>query len=61
MIEIEPFYEEKLKNKIRKSKWKEEHPELEEILKKKIKRGAELWNYVSDFLCKRENNEYAED
>lgn len=44
MIEIEPHYEEKLKNKIRKNKWKEEHPELEEILKKRIKRGAELWN-----------------
>ncbi|CAD8149614.1 unnamed protein product [Paramecium pentaurelia] len=57
LIEIEPLQEEKLKNKIRKNKWKEEHPELEEVLRKKIKRGAELWNQVQDFLCKRENND----
>ncbi|CAD8152675.1 unnamed protein product [Paramecium pentaurelia] len=57
LIEIEPLQEDKLKNKIRKNKWKEEHPELEEILKKRIKRGAELWNQVQDFLCKRESNE----
>ncbi|CAD8155258.1 unnamed protein product [Paramecium octaurelia] len=61
LIEIEPLQEEKLKNKIRKNKWKEEHPELEEVLKKRIKRGAELWNQVQDFLCKRENNENAMD
>ncbi|CAD8153074.1 unnamed protein product [Paramecium octaurelia] len=57
LIEMEPLYEDKLKNKVRKSKWKEEHPELEEVLKKRIKRGAELWNQVQDFLCKRESNE----
>ncbi|CAD8063098.1 unnamed protein product [Paramecium sonneborni] len=57
LIEIEPLQEDKLKNKIRKNKWKEEHPELEEVLKKRIKRGAELWNQVQDFLCKRETNE----
>ncbi|CAD8067761.1 unnamed protein product [Paramecium sonneborni] len=61
LIEIEPQQEEKLKNKIRKNKWKEEHPELEEILKKRIKRGAELWNQVQDFLCKRENNDFTGD
>ncbi|CAD8165872.1 unnamed protein product [Paramecium pentaurelia] len=61
LLEIEPHQEDKLKNKIRKNKWKEEHPELEEILKKRIKRGAELWNQVQDFLCKRENNDYTGD
>ncbi|CAK73384.1 unnamed protein product (macronuclear) [Paramecium tetraurelia] len=61
LSEIEPHQEDKLKNKIRKNKWKEEHPELEEILKKRIKRGAELWNQVQDFLCKRENNDYIGD
>ncbi|CAD8067004.1 unnamed protein product [Paramecium sonneborni] len=57
LIEIESPQEDKLKNKIRKNKWREEHPELEEVLKKRIKRGAELWNQVQDFLCKRESNE----
>lgn len=46
LTDVEPHMEEKLKNKIRKAKWRDEHPELEEILKKRIKRGAELWNQV---------------
>lgn len=53
--------EEILLNKIRQSKWREEHPELDEVLKKKIKRGTELWTNVQEFLKKRQRSEQMDD
>lgn len=42
--DLEPIQDDIIKNKIRRNKWKDEHPWLEDVLQKKIKRGTELWS-----------------
>lgn len=61
LLRAEMKQEEILLNKIRQSKWREEHPELDEVLKKKIKRGTELWTNVQEFLKKRQRSEQMDD
>ncbi|KAM3135595.1 hypothetical protein pb186bvf_012266 [Paramecium bursaria] len=52
--DLEPIQDDIIKNKIRRNKWKDEHPQLEDVLQKKIKRGTELWSQVQEFLLKRD-------